>query len=63
MFKKNKTVGTKETVLSVQRQDARIIVGLFYEDKAGSVFCEVTASDTFSALNLFRDHDKINHNK
>lgn len=25
-----------------QRQDARIIVGLFYEDKARRVFCEVS---------------------
>lgn len=25
-----------------QKQDARIIVGLFYEDKARKVFCEVT---------------------
>ena len=30
------------TVLYFQRQDARIIVGLFYEDMARRVFCEVS---------------------
>lgn len=28
--------------MSMQRQDARIIVGLFYETEARKVFCEVS---------------------
>jgi len=30
-------------LLLLKRQDARIIVGLFYEEKARRVFCEVTS--------------------
>lgn len=39
----------------MQRQDARIIVGLFYETEARKVFCEVSTfphSIDLSGLNL-----------
>lgn len=46
------------SLIRLQRQDARIIVGLFYETEARKVFCEVSDNyDSFYkylwAVNLF----------
>lgn len=40
-----------------QKKDARIIVGMFYEDQARKVFCEVTSCQNavcFFTLGMFR---------
>ena len=43
-----------------QRQDARIIVGLFYEDMARRVFCEVREW-TGKIWKSIADHRNIGH--